>query len=92
MQITLLTSVFSVGCALRKDKTKTNLGSTWIQSGIYLWCLLLSVMQVRIQSYENSSEAVRQKGQLSEREPLQKNYLSSEAFCVEPTLLNVTFN
>lgn len=57
-----------------------------------VWRLLLSVMQVRIQSYENSSEVVRQKVQLSEREPLQKNYLSFEAFCVEPTLLNVTFN
>lgn len=92
MQITLLTSVFSVGCALRKDKTRTNVGSTWIQCGVYLWCFLLSVMQVRIQSYESSSEVVMQKVQLSKREPLQKNNFSFEALYVQPTLLNVTFN
>lgn len=65
MQITLLAYVLS-GChALRKDKTRTNFSSTWIQCGIYLQSVsrLLSVMQMRIQSCEGSSEVVTQKVQ-----------------------------
>lgn len=64
MQITLLAYVLSVCHALRKDKTRTNFSSTWIQCGIYLQSVsLLSVTQMRIQSCESSSEAVTQKVQ-----------------------------
>lgn len=50
---------------LEKIKTRTNFSSTWIQCGMYLWSvsLLLSVMQMKNQSYRSSSEVVTPKMQ-----------------------------
>lgn len=65
MQITFLAYVVSVYHTLRKDKTRTSFSSTCIQCGIYLQSggVLLSIMQMKIQSCESSSEVVTQKVQ-----------------------------
>lgn len=66
----------------------------WIQCGMYLQSvsLLLSVMQMKNESYGSSSEVVTPKMQAFWIAPLQKNELSFEAFYVQPTVLNVKIN
>lgn len=65
-----------------------SVGSMWVQCGRYLQSVsLLSVAQMKIQSYGSSSGIVLQKAQAFWMEPLQQNELSFEAAYVPPTAL-----